>query len=125
MSAEHAHVISEAAAASQICTLQVLACLTNESPAFSKACTPDMPLLPPFPGPKAGLQHPFHVKAKNLRLGQLKRLTYHICIHSQKKESATRYHRQHACIADVPQSNICSSDETYAQHQPATAQLQQ
>lgn len=35
MSAEHAHVISEAAAASQICTLQVLACLTNESPAFS------------------------------------------------------------------------------------------
>ena len=29
MSAQHAHIISEAAAASQICTLQVLACLTS------------------------------------------------------------------------------------------------
>lgn len=77
------------------------------------------------PPPQPGLHCRLHVKAENLRLGQLKRLTYHIRIHSQKKESATCYHRQHDCIADVPQGHICSSDETYAQHQPATAQLQQ
>ena len=53
------------------------------------------------------------------------KLTYHVCIQSQHNKPTACHHGQAPCVADLPQRCIGSLDEANAQHQPATAQLQQ
>ena len=46
-------------------------------------------------------------------------------MHAQQEQRCADHHWQHCSVVDVLEGSICISDESYAQHKSATAQLKQ